>query len=266
MNILFQDYGIRVGLKLWSVNTDLIAHAEGLYRCGYFQYIELYSVPGTYDKVIDQWKKCPAPYVIHCAHSSHGFNLAKKDMRLKNQGILREAQRFADALKADAIILHGGNEGDIHEAIAQIKDFWDERMLIENKPKFGTNGRVCIGWNVREIQKIRESAEVSGMVLDFAHAVCAANAAGQAPDEFIDGFFSLKPSMFHLSDGDRHSLTDKHRNFGHGNFEVKKWILKIPAGSRLALETPMGSGPGLDYFKNDVAYLNDLSSRQVAHG
>lgn len=263
MNILFQNYGIKVGLKLWSVNTDLILYAEKLYRDGYFQYIELYSVPGTYDKAIGHWKKCPAPYVIHCAHSSHGFNLAKKDMRLKNQEIFREAQRFADALKADAIILHGGNDGDIDEVIRQLADLRDERNHIENKPKLGSNGCICIGWNVQEIQKIRKSANVPGMVLDFAHAVCGANAAGQDPDEFIDGFFSLQPLMFHLSDGDRHSQKDKHRNLGQGNFEVKKWVSKIPAGSRLALETPMGSGPGLDYFKKDVTYLNELYSRQV---
>jgi endonuclease IV len=263
MNILFQNYGIKIGLKLWSVNTDLIAHAERLHRAGYFQYVELYSVPGTCDKVINQWKKCPVPYVIHCAHSSHGFNLAKKDMWIRNQGIFQETQRFADMLNADAIILHGGHDGDIDEVIRQMAELWDERMFIENKPQLGLNNRVCIGWSVQEIQKIRKSAKVSGMCLDFAHAVCAANAAGQDPDELIDGFFSLKPSMFHLSDGDRHSQKDKHRNFGQGNFEVRKWIAKIPAGARLAIETPMGSGSGLDYFKNDVSYLNELYSKQV---
>lgn len=257
MDVLFSEYEIKIGLKLWSTNVNLIAQAKSFYDENLFQYIELYAVPGTYDETIKQWKSCPVPYAIHCSHSAHGFNLANKQSREKNKEIFSDVKMFADALNSKAIIVHGGNDGNIDETIMQIQDIWDERILIENKPKIGLNHCLCIGWNPQEIQKIKESGKLSGFVLDFAHAFCAANASGEDQDEFIDGFLPEKPRMFHLSDGDKYSDKDKHMNFGEGNFDIKKLVFKVPAGSSMTIETPMGEG-GLDYFKKDISYLNEL--------
>lgn len=41
---------MKIGLKLWSINTDMINKAIKLYEQNYFDYIELYVVPDSYDK------------------------------------------------------------------------------------------------------------------------------------------------------------------------------------------------------------------------
>ena len=258
MNVLFSDYDIKIGLKLWSINVGLIEEAKRLYNENLFQYIELYVVPGTYKETIDQWKNCPAPYIIHCTHSAHGFNLAKKEARQGNKEIFREIKMFADVLNAKFIIVHGGNDGDIDETITQIQDIWDERIVIENKPKIGLNQCLCVGWNLQEIQKIKESGNISGCVLDFAHAFCAANSSGGDQEKFIDDFLFCGSEIFHLSDGDKNSGQDRHKNFGEGNFDIKKWVSKVPAGSLMTIETPMGDNPSLEHFKDDISYLNEL--------
>ncbi len=67
------------GLKLWSINTDYyLAEARRLYEKGVYSYIELYAVPHTLEH-IEKWKKLDIPFVIHCPHSAHGFNLASKE-------------------------------------------------------------------------------------------------------------------------------------------------------------------------------------------
>ena len=40
------------GLKLWSDNEKYISQAEKLYAKKIYDYIELYIVPGTYDRYI----------------------------------------------------------------------------------------------------------------------------------------------------------------------------------------------------------------------
>ena len=55
----------RLGLKLWSVNTDYYyEEAKRLYSEGVFDYIELYVVPNTLD-TLAKWKelKYPSPLV-----------------------------------------------------------------------------------------------------------------------------------------------------------------------------------------------------------
>jgi deoxyribonuclease IV len=69
----------KIGLKLWSTDVELVGGAEKLYKSGYFDYIELYIVPGTYSSEMSQWAYFSGKYTIHCSHSKHGFNLAIQD-------------------------------------------------------------------------------------------------------------------------------------------------------------------------------------------
>lgn len=67
----------KIGLKLWSRNTDYYYdEAIRLYNDGVYDYIELYVVPNTTD-TIEKWKKLDIPFIVHCPHFAHGFNLAK---------------------------------------------------------------------------------------------------------------------------------------------------------------------------------------------
>ncbi len=67
----------KIGLKLWSRNTDYYYdEAIRLYNDGVYDYIELYVVPNMTD-TIEKWKKLDIPFIVHCPHFAHGFNLAK---------------------------------------------------------------------------------------------------------------------------------------------------------------------------------------------
>ena len=67
----------KIGLKLWSINTDYYYdEAIRLYNDGVYDYIELYVVPNMTD-TIEKWKKLDIPFIFHCPHFAHGFNLAK---------------------------------------------------------------------------------------------------------------------------------------------------------------------------------------------
>lgn len=67
----------KIGLKLWSINTDYYYdEAIRLYNDGVYDYIELYVVPNMTD-TIEKWKKLDIPFIVHCPHFAHGFNLAK---------------------------------------------------------------------------------------------------------------------------------------------------------------------------------------------
>ena len=127
----------KFGLKLWSENLGYIPEAVKLFKEGLYQYIELYSVPGTYKDTINEWKKLDIPFIIHAPHYQHGLNLSVKSKRNENSTLVKETLLFADELDARYIILHPGVNGDINETIRQIKRINDQRILIENKPYLG---------------------------------------------------------------------------------------------------------------------------------
>ena len=109
----------KLGLKLWSVNTDsYYDEAIRLYHDGVFDYIELYVVPNTLH-TLEKWAKIAIPFIIHCPHFMHGFNLAKAEKKESNFAIYREVKQFADELRAKYIIFHGGMDGDIRETARQ---------------------------------------------------------------------------------------------------------------------------------------------------
>jgi len=247
-----------LGLKLWSTNHELLGQALMLYEKKIFQYIELYAVPGTFEDTIEKWQASKIPFTIHCPHSAHGFNLAKKEARQDNQEIFDEVKRFADELKAEAIVVHGGNNGSVQETLEQLRGLNDPRILLENKPKIGLKGELCIGFSPEEIQGLKDSAGLAGIVLDFGHAIYAARSLQKDPIEHIQEFLELKPRYFHLGDGNQSSEKDVHFNFGKGNFDIAWLISLIPESMQVTIETPSENGSGLKNFRNDVFYLQGL--------
>lgn len=247
----------KIGLKLYSTNTDLIGEALTL-RDEYFDYVELYIVPGSYDGTIQSWKEFNVPYVIHAPHSFHGVNLAKFESRAKNMKHISEVQRFADYLAADIIIAHGGNNGSINETIEQLRIIQDERIVVENKPKIGLTDELCVGWSPAEFNHFREAFVLNGFVLDFTHAVCAARTAEMDEWNFITAFFEFRPKIFHISDIDSTSHKDVHLNLGQGSLDLKRILSMIPANGFVTIETPRKLVGTLDEYVKDIIYLEGL--------
>lgn len=252
----------KLGLKLWSVNTDAYyEEAIRLYQQGIYDYIELYVVPGTLAH-LPKWQDLQIPFIIHAPHFAHGFNLAKAEKKDSNRQIFDEVKKFADALNAKYIIIHGGIDGNIEETARQLAALQEPRALIENKPYIALpnrmGGNFCRGYNPAEIKLVKDVAGC-GFCLDFGHAICAANSLTKEVYAYIEDFFALQPDMYHLTDvKDITSPYDAHPHLGEGQLDLKRILHLIPAGKNITVETDKNSKTSLDDFKKDMQCLKSL--------
>ena len=250
----------RIGLKLWNINTDYYYdEAIRLYKDKVFDYIELYIVPGYLD-LIEKWSEIKIPFDIHAPHFAHNMNLSKMEFENENYEKYLEVKKYADGLKADIIVFHGGINGDYKETARQIKGFKDNRVLIENKPYRPLSmpeGSKCVGNKYDEIKYIMETANC-GFCLDIGHAICAANSQGIDPYTCIKEFATLNPKRIHLSDIHINSLFDEHLNYGQGNLDLKRIFEIIPSDIRITVETKKKSKTDLDDYYHDVKYLRNI--------
>lgn len=252
----------KLGLKLWSTNNDsYLKEARKLFKNKTYDYIELYVVPNSSDKLKD-WMALDIPFIIHCPHFAHGFNLAKKEKKDTNKKIYNEVKTFADNLNAKYIIFHGGIDGDIKETAKQLRDFNEPRALIENKPYRALpnkmNGEFCRGYSKEEISLVKNTTGC-GFCLDIGHAICAANSEGTEPYGYIKDFLGLEPDMFHLTDNtDILSEYDSHPHLGHGQLDLNKISAILPDDALITLETVKNSKENLDDFIGDVKCIRNL--------
>ena len=257
------SFHFKIGLKLHTTNVTLIPYAIKLKKEGFFDYIELYMVPDSYRQTFNAWKDLNIPYIIHAPHSYSGLNLSLEDFEYKNNYLIEETESFRVALNPSKIIFHPGINGSIKETIRQIllhkKNYSElfKSSIIENKPKMGLNGELCIGSSPEEILQIINETEM-GFCLDVGHAIYYAAWAGLNYEDVIDSYNRLKPNMYHLSDGDVSSKTDLHLNFGKGNFKLGRILKKIPKDSYITIETNKDIKKRLTDFETDIDSFNKL--------
>lgn len=254
----------KIGLKLWSINTDYYYHeAKKLYDQGFFDYIELYVVPNTLGN-IEKWKKLSIPYIIHCPHFMHEFNLADKTKRELNKKIYDEVKNYADILNASYIIFHGGMDGTIEETVFQLNTINDSRALIENKPYIplakNLGIKFCRGATVEEIIFVLQNTSC-GFCLDFCHAICSANWQKLEPYHYVEKFNVMKPCMYHLSDiQEISSPYDSHYNFGKGQLDFSRILSNVNENAIISIETEKKSKENLEDYKDDVVFLKRILS------
>jgi len=247
------QFGLKLGSKQENYTEDILS----FYKSEYFQYIELFAVPNTFNDTVEYWKQFVIPFVIHAPHSFAGMNISSIEDRKKNKLILQETFKFADTLKAEYIIFHSGVNGNIEETINQLRPFIDERCLIENKPMIGLNGEKCLGSTPKEINFIINELQ-AGFCLDFGHAICTANAIKKEPLEFIKEFYDFNPKMYHLTDGDYNSEKDSHLHYGKGNYPIKELFKMIPNSAKITNEARHDSDTNLNDFKDDYLFIKDF--------
>ncbi len=249
---------IKYGLKLWSDNEEYLKEAAQIYAEGVYDYIELYIVPRTYQCYIKLWQSLNIPFIVHCTHSMHGFNLALKDKSDSNLRMFSEVKDFADRLNAEYIVLHPGTEGSIEEAIRQIRLLQDKRLLVENKPYLSMLGERCRGSTLEELREITDSCGI-GFCLDISHAFNAALHAKKDCIGYAKTLACLVPKIVHLSDGMFSERHDVHLNIGEGEFDffkIKEVVLDSEA-KYVTLETRK-KNKGLVDFVNDLAAIRNM--------
>ena len=251
---------INLGLKLGSNDIGYTEEILQFYEKGIFQYIELFTLIGTYDDTISYWKQFNIPFGIHAPHSAAGLNLANVDNRKKNEAKIAESIRFADELKAKYIIFHSGTNGIPGEVVTQLSPFADERFLIENKPIRGLDGSTCVGCVYSDLKLIIDGiGKGCGFCFDFGHAICAANTLKKEPFDFIKKFYALNPRVYHLTDGDFSSELDCHLHYGEGNFPLKQLLARVPDGGMITNEAKRSRPDCIDEFKDDSIFLRNLN-------
>jgi endonuclease IV len=248
---------MQFGLKLGSRNTSYTDDILSFFRTGYFQYIELFMVPDSFNDTIDYWEQFSIPIIIHAPHSFAGMNISLLKDRENNKKKLQETFKFADALKSETIIFHSGVNGKIEETISQLRPFVDSRCVIENKPIKGLNEEKCLGATPDEVKYISKELQID-FCFDFGHAICAANSMKREPFELINEFQSLNPRMYHLTDGDYKGEYDSHLHYGKGTFPIKELLKMVPADAKVTNEAKHDSEICLEDFKEDYLYVKNI--------
>ena len=182
----------KLGLKLWSVNTDFYyEEAKKIYKEGVFDYVELYVVPNTLD-TLPKWKELEIPFIIHAPHFDSGANLADRNNEEKNYKIYDEVKLFQEELDAKYVVVHCGIEGNIEETIKQLRKIKLKNLLIENKPFLGPTDPSlhCRGALFEEIKKVIDELNC-GFCLDISHCICTANFLKVDPYNYIEKFNAI---------------------------------------------------------------------------
>lgn len=250
---------MQIGLKLWSTNTDYYyEEAKKLYDHGYFDYIELYVVPNTLDK-INKWKQLAIPFILHAPHFAHNVNLANPHQLNFNKQIYNEVKIFQNILNTEYIIIHAGMDGNIEETIRQLKIINPKNILIENKPLIPPlcQQKRSVGAYLEEIHKITSELDC-GFCLDISHAICTANAINKEPYAYLSEFQKLNPAMYHLSDGIINSFLDQHLHFGNGTYNFKKIFSIINKNKFISIETMKNNKKNINDFIKDIQWINAL--------
>jgi len=246
---------MKFGLKLWSINTDLIDQAVHLIDEKVFDYIELMVIPDSEIKpfLLD------VPYIIHIPHEKFGVNIgdpAAKEFTLQK---INESITWGDKLNAKYLILHAGH-GSIQHATDLLREVSDSRLLIENMPKVGLGGEAMIGYSPAQIEEMIGDGDM-GLCLDFGHAVKAAVSLGVDYKEYVNGFVGLEPRVFHVSDGWLSGERDEHLGIGEGEYDFG-FLMECVVSSKskmVTVETPRSVQESLADDMQNVNALSDIS-------
>jgi len=240
---------MKFGLKLWSINTDLIDQAVHLIDEKVFDYIELMVIPDSEIKpfLID------VPYIIHIPHEKFGVNIGDPAAKEYSLQKINESIIWADKLNTKHLILHAGY-GSMQHATDLLRGLSDSRLLIENMTKVGLAGEAMIGYSPAQIEELL-------LCLDFGHAVKAAVSFGVDYKEYVKGFMGLEPRVFHVSDGTLSGERDEHMGIGDGEYDFgfiwESMNLSPNVAKYCTLETPLIDRTSLkEHMLNKKNFIN----------
>ncbi len=241
---------MKFGIKIWSINKDLIKLAKKHFLKKDFDYIELNAIKNSFDKEILSNIK---GITIIINYDNNDVNFAKEELYKENILAIKEAQRFADFLDAKYIIIHPGHDGYVSNVNKLINEINDDRICIENMPgKTFDLKFYCVGRTYEELKKIK----LNNYCLDLPHAIKAAITLNIEIFDNIKELLKLNPIIFHICDGNLDNEVDEHLNIGEGEYDFERIAGLI--GNRdawISLETPKIDYKSLD---NDLINLKKI--------
>lgn len=224
---------MKLGIKIWSTNEKLISLANEEYKKNTFDYIEISSIVGTYNKeILSKLKGIPT--IVHIDNKN--VNLSKKEEYETNILAIKEAQKFADFLGSKYIIIHPCHDGTYDDLNWILEKVNDNRFVIENMPGINIfTGEKNLGRTIEELKKIK----FNHFCLDIAHAIKTSITLSLNYNEIIKDLFTLKPKIIHISDGKLDNEIDNHLSIGDGDFDFKLLFELIKEKDvMITLETP----------------------------
>lgn len=256
-------YAIVLETKDFEKSPNEIDAVLNLVRNGVYDFVQFVVAPDTYKNLqaIVKEKFCDVKAVIHAPFFMGGVNLSDPDLLNSNLQKLSDAQKFADDLKSDVIVLHpgiGDGENFLDESIRQMKILNDSRIAVENLPYISRFQYHMHGTTPEQIKKIMDEVGCN-FCFDIAHAICAINSLKLDADSTLTGFNALKPIIYHLSDGDNCAEVDFHFHLGKGNYDLQK-IFGLFSDARIVLETRKKEGD-LEACVADVQFARNLEKK-----
>lgn len=258
-------YAIVLETKDFEKSQNEVDAVLDLVRNGVYAFVQFVVAPDTYKNLqaIVKEKFCGVKAVIHAPFFISGVNLSDPDLLNSNLQKLSDAQKFADNLKSDVIVLHpgiGNDEKLLYENIRQMKMLNDSRIAVENLPYKPCHGHKTLGSTPEQIKKIMDEVGCN-FCFDVAHAICAINSLKLDADSTLTKFNALKPIIYHLSDGDNDAEVDYHFHLGKGNYDLQK-IFGLFSDSRIVLETRRKEGD-LEACTADVQFARNLENGEI---
>jgi endonuclease IV len=254
----------KFGICLETVNffkkPDFVDQILKIIRDEIYDFVQLIVFSDSYDDThaIIQEKMQGIRSVIHAPF--YDIDTGNSDLLESNLRKLKDAQKFADLLCSDIIILHpgrGDGEEYLSETIRQIKMINDPRIVVENLP-YNPQGHLLHGSSPENIKRIIDETGCK-FCFDFAHATCAANSLGRNVYDDFAKYNALQPILYHLSDGDFSEIIDEHLHLGLGNYDIAKILKKFTSeNSEIVLETRHANPTITDLWLKDMQYIKEL--------
>lgn len=239
---------IKYGIKLWTNNSRLFPNAADGYKNNFFDFVELYH---NADEIIDFDELEILKRIPIIVHNTNNLGFHEFEIRAKQLDIWEKTKKLADYFGSSYIVVHPGGLSSFNEFQKNLEKIDDPRILIENMAGLDLNGNLTFGYDLLQLEKIKQLKEIC---FDFEKAVKAACYQEIDYKEFVaDSLKNLKPFYFHISGGNKESCQDEHGNLWESNFDlkwIKKILLKISHKKDvfLVFETPKGK----DGMKNDI--------------
>ena len=270
-DLLIERNGMRkFGFKIFS--TNLQTAPTLIKECAEFasntqdMFIELMVVANTTKEDLNNLKQQLGNIEvrIHAPHNTMGFDAGNKDLEQQNRKILAVSQNAADIFDAKTIVVHAGcghGQQYIDETARQFKLFNDKRIVVENLPFYANNDEPLHGNTADEIAYIMNESGC-GFCFDFSHAICAAVALNLNTKKHLQSFYALKPTVYHMCDGDINKAEDSHMHFSTGNYPLEQYLNDYTdKNAYITMETGKGIMQHNDLWVKDYQYLKSIQNR-----